>query len=111
MGYYIEVPVSKGKAKQIADLYRAMILPDRPDSFSKIPAGMALICVVDNGPWEAAALCYSEAEFNTFSASDVIRNPNPPPGITDLNPFQQRPRTWLLMDLTLACKLTGYRAI
>ncbi len=53
MGYYIEVPKSKDKA---------------------------IICVVDNGPFEAAGFAYSQRELDFFSIPDG------------------RPRTWVVMD-------------
>lgn len=91
MGYYIEVPNNKGKAQQLADLHRATILPQRPESFEDAPEGTAIICVVDNGPFEAAALCYSREEFVEFARPDG------------------RPQTWLLMSQRLAYDLAGYK--
>ncbi len=55
MGFYIEVPSPKGKAQQLADLHGATILPLRPEAFEDVPEGLALVCVVDNGPFEAVA--------------------------------------------------------
>ena len=92
MGYYIEVPKMKGKAEQLVELYEGEII-DRPASFNDIPEGKALICVVSNLNFDAAGLCYSEREFNDF-----------------LHDYHQpdRPRKWVLMDLQLARKLSGY---
>ena len=89
MGYYIEVPRDKEKAEQLVQLYDAEIVP-RPSSLSEIPNGKALICVVDNGLFEAAGFCYSEREFKDFVFDDG------------------RPRKWLIMDLGKAKKLSGY---
>jgi len=66
-----------------------MIIPC-PTSFDKVPEKMALICVVNNGPFEAAGYCFDEREFECFT------HPDP------------RPRTWLLMDLEKARKISGY---
>ena len=96
MGYYIQVPEHKGKAQQIADLYGGMILLNCPNSFNQVPEGKAFICVVDNGPFEAAAFCYSKREFEEFSSPDSMTRPS-------------RPRTWLIMDWDKACELTGYK--
>lgn len=94
MGYYIGVPKNKGKAEQLAKLYGAQILPAQPHSFADVSDGKAVICVVDNGPFEAAGLCYSEREFESFAAPDMAG--------------PQRPRIWVLMDKTLAHELAGY---
>ena len=97
MGYYIQVPKNKGKAEQLAQIHGAMILPGAPESFSKVPVDKALICVVDNGPFEAAAFCYSEQEFKEFSSPDSLSRPS-------------RLRTWLLMDRAKAEELSGFRS-
>ena len=89
MGYYIEVPRSKGKAQQIEDLYGGMILPKIPD-YANIPESKALICIVDNGMFEAAGFVYNEQEYNAFAYPDG------------------RPRTWLIMDRETAEKLSGF---
>ena len=114
MGYYIQVPKNKGKAQQLVELYGAEILSKPPTALEDIPKDKALICVVDNGPWEAAGFCYSQREFEAFNKPDTIRNTaigQENIAIIDLNPTYQRPRIWLLMDLRLARKLTGYADI
>lgn len=90
MGFYIEVPQSRGKPQQLADLYGAITVTC-PETFADVPEGQALICVVDNGPFEAAALCYSADEFATFK-----------------DPSDPRVRRWMLMDQTKAHELAGY---
>jgi len=89
MGWYIDTEVNKGKATYIEENYNGMIIP-RPTSFDKVPDSKALICVVDNGFFEAAGYCFSEREFEVFTAPDP------------------RPKTWLLMDKEKAEELTGY---
>ncbi len=91
MGFYIEVPGNKSKSTQLAELYGAGIMEAPPETFTDVPDGLALICVVDNGPFEAAALCYSALEFAAFNS-----------------PNETRPRTWLLMDQAKAHELAGY---
>lgn len=119
MGYYIQVPDNKGKAQQLVDLHSAEILPRMPAQFEDVPDGKALICVVDNGPFEAAALCYSERDFEQFDAPDEsgpeVETRVGPGGIpvyvlrsTYQAQGQQRPRTWLLMDKAKAHELSGY---
>ena len=40
------------------------------------------VCLVDNGPFRAAGICYSEAEFDAFRMPDA---------------GAQRPRTWYVV--------------
>lgn len=90
MGYYIQTPSSLQKAEQIAELSGGVIV-DKPKKFSDVPVGLALIVVVDNGPFEAAAFCYDEGEFRDFT-----------------NPSDDRPKTYVVMDWDRACMLSGY---
>ncbi|GAH39307.1 unnamed protein product [marine sediment metagenome] len=89
MGYYIEVPRNKGKAQQIVELYGGRITPS-PPSFEDITPEEAIICVVDNGPFEAAGLAFNQEELNVFSHMDG------------------RLRTWVIMNRQKAYELTGY---
>ena len=89
MGYYIQVLKNKGKAQQIVDLYGGRIALS-PPSFEDIAEGEAIICVVDNGPFEAAGFCFNQRELNDFSYYD------------------DRPRVWVVMGRKRACELTGY---
>ena len=92
MGYYIEVPEAHNKAEQLVKIHGAEIIP-RPNKLSEIPADKALICVVVNFYFDAAAYVYNEREFQDFQ-----------------HDFTQpdRSRTWLLMDKVKARKLSGY---
>ena len=90
MGYYIEVPNNKDKAQQLVDLHGAAILTKHP-TFEEIPNGKALICVVQNAAFEAAALVCDRDELVDFTL-----------------PEDPRPRTWLLMEQTVAHELAGY---
>ncbi len=85
MGYYIEVPNHKFKASQLVELYGAEIV-DKPHWGG--PEG--LVCVIDNGPWEAAGFAFSEAEFKEFARGDG------------------RPKIWVQMDRAKAEELSGY---
>jgi hypothetical protein len=93
MGYYIQVPAPHDKALQLRDLHGAEILPGQPRSFQDVPDDKALICVVQNSMFDAAALCYSEEEFEEFK--DISHDP--------------RPRTWVLVDRELAYELAGFK--
>jgi hypothetical protein len=91
MGYYIQTKGHHNKAEQIClDNKEASIIP-QPLLFDEVASGMALICVVDNGPFEAAAYCYSEKEFEAFTEPDGRR------------------KKWLVMDKAKAEKLSGYK--
>jgi hypothetical protein len=87
MGYYIEAPTDHGKADYLVTAYGAEMLPFAPtwDEHS------AIICVVNNGFFEAAALCYSATELADFN-----------------NAADRRHKTWLRMDKTTAHNLAGY---
>ena len=89
MGYYIEVPKSKGKAQQVVELYGGRVAP-YPPSFEDITPDEAIICVVDNGPFEAAGFAYDQDELYRFTNIDGRR------------------RTWVIMSRRKACKLTDY---
>ena len=91
MGYYIETQQAKGKAQQIVDVHGAELLQRVPLSVSDVPPDKAIICVVDNGPFEAAAFAYDDLELRHFAQPDP------------------RPKQWLLMDRARACELTGYK--
>jgi hypothetical protein len=89
MGYYIETGTNLDKANILVKNQNAQII-DRPSAFKDGPKDKALICVVNNGPFEAAAYCYSEREFLDFN-----------------DPSDFRRKQWLIMDKELAKKLSG----
>jgi len=90
LGYYIEVPQHKGKAQQIVELYGGRRV-SRPQSYQDLAPDEAIICVVDNGLFEAAAFCYNEDEFNVFAFPDG------------------RSRAWVVISREKACELSGYK--
>lgn len=89
MGYYIQTNDLKGKAQQIVDLHGGTIIP-HPDNFDEQSEG--LVCVVDNGLFEAAVYVYSQGEFEAFTLSS-----------------DHRPKTWVSMDKDKAEELSGFR--
>ncbi len=89
MGYYIQVPKNKGKAQQIVELYGGRIAFS-PPSFEDITPEEAIICVVDNGPYEAAGFAYNQDKLYAFSHMDGRR------------------KEWVIMNRQKACELTGY---
>ena len=87
MGYYIQTDAAGGKAAYLVANHAAKIISEPP---AVLPSDRAVICVVDNGIFDAAGYCYGQRELEAFARAD------------------QRPRTWLLMDLAVARKLSGY---
>ena len=83
MGYYIQVPVLKDKANWLVGLYDdvELVIAGAPKTFDDIPEGKFLVCAVSNGPFEAAAVLYSRAEFDEFTQED-----------------DQRPKVFLLLS-------------
>lgn len=92
MGYYIETGSPMDKAQWIVDNMQGQRI-EQPRSFDSVPADKALVCVIDNGFFEAAGYCYDGREF--FAFTDESDN---------------RPKEWLLVDLEPVQKATGYTA-
>jgi len=89
MGYYIQGP-AKGKAKMLLDEEDAFLLEGLEQAREAFAEGFGVICVVDNGPFEAAGFAFSQNELEVFIHPDG------------------RPKTWLAMDLERARELSGY---
>lgn len=95
MGYYLNSTGASGlpalgKADCLIADCKAVRIP-RPVNFPDLP-GLALICVISNGPFEAAALVYSVEEFKEFSRPD-----------------DHRQKVWLTMDRKAAHELARYK--
>jgi len=81
MGYYVQTAQPKNKvADIIRDLDAIEITKDEAELFVKEQMG-AVICVVDNGHFEAAAYCYNLDEFRAFN-----------------DPSDDRAKTWLYVE-------------
>lgn len=82
MGFYIEVPDTlKGKAVVIQERFNAVEVTQAAAEEIVKAAQAAVICVVENDMFDAAAFCYSSAEFSRFT-----------------QPGDPRPKTWLVID-------------
>jgi hypothetical protein len=92
MGYYIQTGTSHDKAKLIAERHNGTRILHAPKRYEDIPEGKALIVVVDNGPFEAAAFAFNESEFECFT-----------------DPTDPRPVQYVLIPLETARELTGCR--
>ena len=79
MGFYIQTPDPLNKATQLIELYKAQLIKP-PKDFVSSPSKV-LICVVQNGSFDAAGICFDSTEFAAFN-----------------NPYDGRPKSWLLMD-------------
>ena len=77
MGYYIQTPDNQNKAEQLARIYGARRI-SQPITFEH-PPDKVIICVVQNGPFDAAAVCYNAREFEDFAQ-------------------HPQPKKWLLID-------------
>lgn len=89
MGIYIEVPQNQNKADQLRQM-GAVLVPPTTKVFD-IPDDKVLVCVVQNGPFDAAAVVLDEREWSHWQETD----------------YDPRPRSWLMMDIKLATKLSG----
>lgn len=62
MGCYVN-PSDQSKESWLFELG---ILTDQPKSFDVTPDGMLPVCLVDNGPFTAAAVAFDASEFKEF---------------------------------------------
>lgn len=89
MGYYIQGP-NHGKAEMLKRDHKAV--PVSPDTVGDaLKQGGGVVCVVDNGLFEAAAFAYDERELEVFLKPDG------------------RPKQWLVMDRAKASELSGFK--
>ena len=96
MGSYLQTTEDphKSKAEQLLTLVSGSQIIDVPPAFDDIPSDMALICVVVNPFFEAAALVYDKDEYKEFTSGPSAQEP--------------RRRTWLLMPKQVAHDRAGY---
>lgn len=94
MGNYLETPETVDKVAQLEKLYGAkQIDKDTAEDLIDEQRG-AVICVVKNPGFEAAAFCYSPQEFRRFN-----------------HPMDDRQKTWLFIeDRDRVCNDSGYTA-
>lgn len=92
MGFYIPCRENKNKADQILASIPSKII-SQETAKSYVGTDNAVICVVDNGIFEAAAYCYNEKEFEVFILPEDIR-----------------PKIWLLIeDKDRVEKITNFK--
>lgn len=93
MGFYLETPRMKNKAEQLVKMYNAreVRMEDALDALFENKG--AVICVIRNPNFDAAAFCYNLQEFRRFNYVD-----------------DDRPRKWLIIDdRDMVDELTGYK--
>lgn len=94
MGLYIETPVTTGKARWLIDNKGAtpvkVALGDSPPMPGE---GTVLVCVVENGPFDAAAVAVEDSDRDRFA--------------TTQNGRDMRPRTWVTLPLATVREMVG----
>lgn len=85
MGYYIETPSHHHKADWIKKHFNLQELTEAPAVLPERP--MLLVCVVENGPFDAAAVAFDEKDLWRFT-----------------RPTDDRPKRWLLIDSAVLLK-------
>ena len=93
MGQYLQVERNTEKAAQLIKYHGAEIVHGDPlEAFDNLPADRGLVCVVENGLFDAAGWAFSRQEAEAFVRPDMGR---------------QRRRTWLTMNLDTIKALLG----
>ena len=87
MGLYLEVAANQNKADQVMRLYNAVIV-EPPEVIEDVPENYTLLCVVQNPMFDAIAICQDDMDLIDF------RDPSDP-----------RPKTWLLIETSIARNL------
>jgi hypothetical protein len=91
MGYYIQTDDSHNKAEYLITNYGATQLASAP-VWESVPDSLAIICIIDNGKFEAACYIFNPRELARFKYSS-----------------DSRPKTWLTMPKLITNHLTGYK--
>ena len=90
MGYYIQTGNLRNKASFLVENHGGEIVFDYKAQ-ECLNLGIGVVCVVDNGLFEAAGFVYDQREFDAFN-----------------DPADLRQKTWVVMDRQLAESLSGY---
>lgn len=93
MGFYLETPRHKDKAEQLIKMYDAREVKMEEALDAIYDNKHAVICVIRNPNFDAAAFCYNLDEFRRFNY------------VSD-----DRPRRWLIIeDRDMVDELSGYK--
>lgn len=79
MGFYLDLQPTEMAMQLKRDHGAQLVL--RPLHFADVPADKTLICVIENGPRDAAGIIFDQAELDRFAYDGTTRA-----------------RTWLLVD-------------
>jgi hypothetical protein len=92
MGYYLNHPEISNweKAAQLRSKFGAEVV-DKPD-LSTLTEDKALICVVENGFFDAVLLCYNQRELDDA-----------------LHPGDARPKVFMIMDKAVAHEMADFK--
>lgn len=85
MGYYIETDYHKNKAEWLKNNAGGIFIAGMPATQQE---GYVPVCVVDNGPFEAAAIAYTKHEAGVFNRD-----------------YDPRPKQWLIIPIAEAERL------
>lgn len=92
MGYYIETDSPHNKTEYIIENYGGRLVSYKEALFTmQSKKSHAVIVVVNNGIFEAAAFAFSDAEFEAFTEKN-----------------DTRPKKFVVIDRNLCKKLTEY---
>ena len=93
MGFYLETPRHKDKAEQLIKMYDAREVKMEEALAAIYDNKHAVICVIRNPNFDAAAFCYDLKEFRRFNY------------VSD-----DRPRRWLIIeDREMVDELSGFK--
>lgn len=84
MGYYINPTDGLTKEEWLMKFGERKdgVVQQEVDTWNEIPENCLAVCLVDNGPFTAAAIAYKESEFEVFKD----------------NTNDDRPKTWFLVE-------------
>jgi hypothetical protein len=88
MGYYIETDKPLNKAQILLDSIPSAREVTRNKLDFDVTGRTVIVCVVNNGPFDAAAICYSLNELRAFN-----------------EPTDYRPKRWLVIPRDEVVKL------
>ena len=88
MGFYLN-PEDCSKEQYLEE--KGELLSEKVPNWNEIPKGKVVICLVDNGPFTAAAIMYSEGEFDVWKS-----------------PSDERPMEWYLLSEEDAKAVSGW---
>ncbi len=93
MGFYIETSTTHGKDEYLIRKGAIQVSLQQAREIVAENSLRTVVCVVDNGPFEAAAICVDSREFEAFA-----------------RPGDMRPKVWLCMNKHDVLTISGHEA-